>query len=105
MNCTTCGNALDPSSIAAGIWVEIMGGAYIYAYVACPACGAYTESCTRNILAGGDREYSSRVISKSEGDALVCLIHTCWDPLDIGCTCPAHAYFRHGFSIGPVILV
>ena len=97
MKCVNCQSEIpEPPPRSAGIWVEAMGDEYGFGFVACPACGFYTESSSRDsfTLAGGDIEYPPRAVPKDEGDEIVRLIQTCPDPGDKRSNCPVHERFR-----------
>ena len=90
MKCANCRSDIpDPPPRSAGIWVEVMGDEYGYGYVACPACGFYTESSSRDSITGGDTEYPPRPLPKEKGDEIVRLIRTC----------PSHAKSRSGRAL------
>ena len=58
-----------------------------YSYVACPACGCYTASSSRDSFTMGYTDPPPGAISKEKGDEIVRLIETC----------PAHQEFRGGY--------
>ena len=98
MNCANCGRDIpDPPPCSASIWVEVMGDEYGYSYVACPACGFYTASSSRDSFTMGYTEHPPRAISKEKGDEIVRLIETCPNVFNKRCTCPAHQEFRGGY--------
>jgi hypothetical protein len=94
MTCANCGAEIAEPPFKTGIWVEVMGDEYGFGYVACEACGYFTESSSRDSITAGDFEYAPRSFSKERGEQIVRLIGACPDRSDKRCECPVHEKFR-----------
>ncbi|MBN1413806.1 MAG: hypothetical protein JW973_01795 [Bacteroidales bacterium] len=96
MECLTCKRVFkEIDGPRAGISVSVMGDEYIYTYIFCSACGAYTVESYYDCFLG-DAKISFFSVDKATGDRAVELIRACPDPFDKNCTCPSHKAMYYG---------